>query len=322
MAKNPAASETQPTTPEPARPATVQWIDKNMATHFANVVNVQSTREQVDLFFGTNQTWNVAGNSQVAVDLANRIILTPLPPSGFGPCSAAYCENTNRDTARSTSSDRRNVTAGTRSQHPLGDPASAGAVGASETNKTQRDSKAADDGSPAGAAVASLEPALWKRLNDAGEPCRRGAGLACAAVSDDQWRESRDSASGGEAPNSFDATAFWPEGSGRAPALAEVAELALRERRGVASGDNAEATESSGIQHVAVPILLGAELEGAVAVTLRSGRAEDSRQALRQLQWGTAWIRERLHQAHGAEQEQLLDRTRTALNLARRRARS
>jgi Protein of unknown function (DUF3467) len=48
-----------------------------MATHFANVVNVQSTREQVDLFFGTNQTWNVAGNNQVAVDLTNRIILTP-----------------------------------------------------------------------------------------------------------------------------------------------------------------------------------------------------------------------------------------------------
>ena len=79
MAKNPvaAASEPNPAPPEPTRPATVQWIDKNMATHFANVVNVQSTREQVDLFFGTNQTWNVAGSGQVAVDLTNRIILTP-----------------------------------------------------------------------------------------------------------------------------------------------------------------------------------------------------------------------------------------------------
>lgn len=78
MAKNPAAaSDPQPTPPETPRAATVQWIDKNMATHFANVVNVQSTREQVDLFFGTNQTWNVAGSSQVAVDLSNRIILTP-----------------------------------------------------------------------------------------------------------------------------------------------------------------------------------------------------------------------------------------------------
>jgi hypothetical protein len=77
MAKDPVVSEPAPTTPEAPRAATVQWIDKNMATHFANVVNVQSTREQVDLFFGTNQTWNVGGNGQVAVDLTNRIILTP-----------------------------------------------------------------------------------------------------------------------------------------------------------------------------------------------------------------------------------------------------
>jgi hypothetical protein len=76
MSKNPIA-ETPPTSAEPSRSATVQWNDKDMATHFANVVNVQSTREQVDLFFGMNQTWNVTGNGQVSVDLTNRIILTP-----------------------------------------------------------------------------------------------------------------------------------------------------------------------------------------------------------------------------------------------------
>jgi hypothetical protein len=77
MAKTPLPSDPQAPAPEAPRTATVQWIDKNMTTHFANVVNVQSTREQVDLFFGTNQTWNVAGRNQVAVDLSNRIILTP-----------------------------------------------------------------------------------------------------------------------------------------------------------------------------------------------------------------------------------------------------
>ena len=56
---------------------TVEWIDRNMATHFANVVNVQSTREQVDLFFGTNQTWNISSEPKLAVDLSNRVILTP-----------------------------------------------------------------------------------------------------------------------------------------------------------------------------------------------------------------------------------------------------
>ena len=61
-----------------AEATSVQWNDKDMATHFANVVNVQSSREQVDLFFGMNRTWNVAANSQITVDLSNRIVLTPL----------------------------------------------------------------------------------------------------------------------------------------------------------------------------------------------------------------------------------------------------
>ena len=55
----------------------VNWDDSKMATHFANVVNIQSTLEQVDLFFGTNQTWNVPSDRRVQVELNNRIILRP-----------------------------------------------------------------------------------------------------------------------------------------------------------------------------------------------------------------------------------------------------
>ncbi|GJE56843.1 hypothetical protein EKPJFOCH_3353 [Methylobacterium thuringiense] len=56
----------------------IEWRENDMATQFANVVNVQGTREQVDLFFGTNRTWNLAETANVVVDLSNRIILTPL----------------------------------------------------------------------------------------------------------------------------------------------------------------------------------------------------------------------------------------------------
>ena len=77
MAKTSTTAEPEAAKGEPARSTSVQWNDKEMATHFANVVNVQSTREQVDLFFGMNRTWNVTGGGQVAVDLTNRIILTP-----------------------------------------------------------------------------------------------------------------------------------------------------------------------------------------------------------------------------------------------------
>ena len=48
-----------------------------MATHFSNVVNIQSTREQVDLFFGTNQTWNASDERPLSIELSNRIILSP-----------------------------------------------------------------------------------------------------------------------------------------------------------------------------------------------------------------------------------------------------
>lgn len=77
MAKTTAGSGTQTPVAEAAAPPSVQWNDKEMATHFANVVNVQSTREQVDLFFGMNRTWNVADAGQLVVDLTNRIVLTP-----------------------------------------------------------------------------------------------------------------------------------------------------------------------------------------------------------------------------------------------------
>jgi hypothetical protein len=73
----PETPETESRAAEGSRAASVQWLDQNMQTHFANVVNVQSTREQFDLFFGTNQTWNVTDKNAVAVNLSNRVILTP-----------------------------------------------------------------------------------------------------------------------------------------------------------------------------------------------------------------------------------------------------
>lgn len=57
--------------------AKLRWDDQKMATTFANVVNIQSTREQVDLFFGTNQTWNAANEKTLTIELSNRIILSP-----------------------------------------------------------------------------------------------------------------------------------------------------------------------------------------------------------------------------------------------------
>ena len=54
----------------------VKWDDADMSTSYANVCNVSSTREEVTLLFGTNQTWH-SGGKEVTVELSDRIILNP-----------------------------------------------------------------------------------------------------------------------------------------------------------------------------------------------------------------------------------------------------
>ena len=70
-----AGDEATPATQ--VREANLQWDDSKMVTSFANVVNIQSTREQVDLFFGTNQTWNASADGKLSIELSNRVIVTP-----------------------------------------------------------------------------------------------------------------------------------------------------------------------------------------------------------------------------------------------------
>jgi hypothetical protein len=55
---------------------TVRWDDSNMDSTYANVCNISSTREEVTLLFGTNQTWHT-GQQELAILLSNRMILSP-----------------------------------------------------------------------------------------------------------------------------------------------------------------------------------------------------------------------------------------------------
>lgn len=54
----------------------IVWDDSKLKTTYANVCNVSSTREEVHLLLGTNQSWN-AGQKEVKVELNDRIILSP-----------------------------------------------------------------------------------------------------------------------------------------------------------------------------------------------------------------------------------------------------
>lgn len=65
-----AEQKANPNTPK------LKWDDSQMRSSYANVCNVSSTREEVTLLFGTNQTWHT-GQKEVAIQLSDRIILNP-----------------------------------------------------------------------------------------------------------------------------------------------------------------------------------------------------------------------------------------------------
>ncbi len=71
MAKKPSNGEAE----AKAQPK-VNWDDSSMTTTYANVVNAASTREEVILLFGTNQSWKGL-EDEVNVSLSNRVILNP-----------------------------------------------------------------------------------------------------------------------------------------------------------------------------------------------------------------------------------------------------
>lgn len=79
MAKEQTAELKERADVETGRPAmpTVNWDDSSMRTSYANVVNAASTREEVTLFFGTNETWNLNEKQEFKVNLSERIVLNP-----------------------------------------------------------------------------------------------------------------------------------------------------------------------------------------------------------------------------------------------------
>lgn len=70
MAKDKKETPTQGSVP------TIRWDDSDMSTSYANVCNVSSSREEVTLLFGTNQTWHT-GQQEFTVKLSDRIIISP-----------------------------------------------------------------------------------------------------------------------------------------------------------------------------------------------------------------------------------------------------
>ncbi len=78
MSNRPKTEENQTaeTRPNPADGPRIQWDQSKMKTTYANVCNVSSTREEVSIMFGTNQSINL-GQGEIAIELTDRVILNP-----------------------------------------------------------------------------------------------------------------------------------------------------------------------------------------------------------------------------------------------------
>jgi hypothetical protein len=77
-----------PSNDKPPRGVRFRWDDRDARTAYANACNVASTKEEVILFFGLNQTWKArppaphasgrAGPREIPVQVTDRIILHPV----------------------------------------------------------------------------------------------------------------------------------------------------------------------------------------------------------------------------------------------------
>ncbi len=61
----------------------IEWDDSQMVSQYANICNVQGTREEISLLFGANQSLRVDPNETVKVKLSNRIMLSPAAAKRF-----------------------------------------------------------------------------------------------------------------------------------------------------------------------------------------------------------------------------------------------
>jgi RND family efflux transporter MFP subunit len=87
--------------------------------------------------------------------------------------------------------------------------------------------------------------------------------------------------------------AFWPEQRGLPKQLAEVAEKALADRRGLVVPHKTETAPDGAVRErfaVAYPLNAAGLLHGVVALDIAPRPERDLQAAMRQLQWGAAWV--------------------------------
>ncbi|GMQ95751.1 MAG: hypothetical protein BMS9Abin14_205 [Gammaproteobacteria bacterium] len=137
---------------------------------------------------------------------------------------------------------------------------------------------------------AYLDQTLWTRLNDAAseqEFAQSWLDLQCKMIGATVGVV----VLGAPDKGPFAPLAVWPQGSGASAKLAAVAEPAMEERRGIVRGwKRRTVTDDGPAVALAYPLLVDGQLCGVAALALAGDAHVDLRGAMRQLQWGMAWL--------------------------------
>ncbi len=140
--------------------------------------------------------------------------------------------------------------------------------------------------------VTYLEPALWKKITEASTEqdfCQSWIRLQCRIINN---------ASGGVVvlgdPDAghYAPVAFWPKGLRERKHFAKIIEEALKQDKGVVLKSESDDSDLSDVEniHIAYPVRVDSEIHGVVAIEVTRQPDEQMQSAMRQLQWGAAWI--------------------------------
>jgi RND family efflux transporter MFP subunit len=134
----------------------------------------------------------------------------------------------------------------------------------------------------------------WRQFGGAASPeefCQAWLALQCHAVGDVNEAVVVLQKPGVEA---FAPLAFWPEGGRERSLLSEITERALREGRGIVQPRVGPASGSTLPEQpdyqIGYPIRLDGKVRGVVSLDLAWREAAQLQAAMRQLQWGSAWL--------------------------------
>jgi hypothetical protein len=61
---------------EAGQRVSINWDTTSMRSTYANVCNVSSTQEEVNVIFGTNKSWQ-SGQGELTLEITDRLILSP-----------------------------------------------------------------------------------------------------------------------------------------------------------------------------------------------------------------------------------------------------